>query len=870
MQILLTPTARLARNLARELAIGMTANGQTAWIPPRVYSFSAWLSQLRDDYFLDTNDNRVPIDAQQALVLWQSLIDGEVFIGEPQVAGLAQRSWRTVHEHDLEVPNQWQDLLLSEDSRRFKDWVGAYHTTCANQGLVDEWSFAAEIPYLVADGKFEVPDAIELIGFEMPMTPLQTKILAALEAAGTEITRRETSGREPTQPEILQFDEPDDELIGAALWARDLLQKNPIQSIAVVVPDLNGRVDQVDRLFRQIFNPPGFTLQRTGAEPWHISLGKPLADWPLVTDALVILALAHHRLSQPEANHLLRSPYISGWQDEAAARNQTLARLARRAPYDLTVNELQWALEQSGANSLAEHLTAWQTVRRESTDSTWPSKWAGRFQQELSSLGFGNGRTLDSREYQVLQRWHDLLEAFSALDVVTDTALSRRQALQMLTERAGSAIFRERNPGVPVEVLGVEEALGSQFDALWITTLDRDTWPGPTRRDALIPATIQSTIPRASSDGCLEQAQLELAGLLASAPITRGSFARGNDEAAIEVTALLPECPVQQANPRPAPAPARMAASYQDDRAPALEGASARGGTGVLRNQSSCPFRAFAERRLNATDLTPPRPGLDAGQRGTVIHKALEKFWSNLDGSADLAALKPMEQEQRILSAVEAALDEFTDRFRLTLTPAGRLLEQRRTERVLARWLEVERRRGEFSIIEHECDITLDLAGLILSGKIDRLDRLADGTTMLIDYKTGRTGKGDWFPEPRIADPQLPAYAVSMDPKPSAIAFARIRPEDLKFEGLADGDAGTPGVGALTDERHKFKELESWADLLQDWQTHLEALARDFSEGKAAVDPRKPSDCNYCHLHALCRIAERAPYDSMAQEHDDE
>ncbi len=549
MQILLTPTARLARNLARELAIGMTANGQTAWIPPRVYSFPAWLNQLRDDYFLDTNDDRIPIDAQQALVLWQSLIDREVFIGEPQVAGLAQRSWRTVHDHDLEVPNQWQDLLLSEHSRRFKDWVGAYHTACTNQGLVDEWAFASEIPHLVADGKLETPDAIKLIGFEMPMTPLQTKILAALEAAGTEISRRETPDREPTQPEIFQFDEPNDELVGAALWARDLLQKNPYQSIAVVVPDLNGRVDQVDRLFRQIFNPPGFTLQGTGPEPWHISLGKPLADWPLVTDTLVILALANHRLSQPQATHLLRSPYLAGWQDEADARNQTLAWLARRAPYDLTINELQWALEQSGANSLAEHLTAWQTVRRESTDSAWPSTWAGRFQEELSSLGFGNGRTLDSREYQILQRWHDLLEAFSALDVVTDAPLSRRQALQMLTERAGSAIFRERNPGVPVEVLGVEEALGSRFDALWITTLDDVTWPGSPQRDPLIPTALQAGVPRATSEGNLQQAALELDVLLASASTTRASFARGSDETALKVTPLLAAPRIELAPP---------------------------------------------------------------------------------------------------------------------------------------------------------------------------------------------------------------------------------------------------------------------------------------------------------------------------------
>ena len=69
----------------------------------------------------------------------------------------------------------------------------------------------------------------------------------------------------------------------------------------------------------------------------------------------------------------------------------------------------------------------------------------------------------DSREFQVLQRWHELLESFSELDLVIEQPLSRSHALKTLSERAGSAIFRERDPGAVVEILGVEEALGASF-----------------------------------------------------------------------------------------------------------------------------------------------------------------------------------------------------------------------------------------------------------------------------------------------------------------------------------------------------------------------------------------------------------------------
>ena len=192
-------------------------------------------------------------------------------------------------------------------------------------------------------------------------------------------------------------------------------------------------------------------------------------------------------------------------------------------------------------------------------------------------------------------------------------------------------------------------------------------------------------------------------------------------------------------------------------------------------------------------------------------------------------------------------------------------------ERVLLRWLETEKQRLPFTVIEHEHDINFTFAGFTLNGKIDRLDRLVDDSILLIDYKTGgRTTRSDWFPEPRMVDPQLPAYAVAMDPRPGAIAFARVRPDALEFDGLADSDTGTPGVIALAAATHKFKELVSWHELLDDWQTHLEALAGEFRAGKAAVDPRKPTVCRHCHLRALCRLQERAPFDTLAEENGDE
>jgi len=601
-----------------------------------------------------------------------------------------------------------------------------------------------------------------------------------------------------------------------------------------------------------------------GVDPsWHVSLGKPLAEWSMVHDALTFLGMGSVSLTQPQINHLLMSPYLRGWQEDSSIYEAFLVFLAQNAPYELGFDELRGKLMEKGAETFTQSLISWLDARRTTPKIEWPSAWAILFERELSLLGYAEGRPLDSIEYQVLERWYQLIENFGRCDAVLHAPVSRGRALSMIRDHAQD-VFREQNRGVPVEIMGVEEALGSGFDGIWVTSLDNTTWPGPVSRDPLIPGHYQSEIPKATANGCLDRRRMELEGLVSSSSLVSGSFIREVDGISNECTALLKTCKVSESIPTSVTM-APLEIIEEDAFAPSLEGVSAKGGTGALRDQSICPFRAFAHRRLGALEVSVPKPGIDNMVRGTYVHKALEQFWREIDGYEDLIQLSKESIREKIYTAVEQTLDAVTREFKYRLLPKSKNLECFRITRILERWIEIEKERGWFKVCANESSIEVNLAGIQFKGKIDRIDKMPDDSFVLVDYKTGNTSKKSWLPQSRIEEPQVPAYAVTFSGPVGGVAFARLRPDDLRFDGISDVSFEIPGVENISDLKD-FNE-NSWEDLMTEWRGVLEVLAEGFKSGIAEVWPREKKVCKACHLTGLCRIYEQR--EILSREDDD-
>ena len=160
----------------------------------------------------------------------------------------------------------------------------------------------------------------------------------------------------------------------------------------------------------------------------------------------------------------------------------------------------------------------------------------------------------------------------------------------------------------------------------------------------------------------------------------------------------------------------------------------------------------------------------------------------------------------------------------------------------------MERGREPFTVESLEGDAQLArFAGLDLKVRLDRVDRLADGSRVLIDYKSGSAAV-DWRGD-RPDNPQLPLYALLQPHALVAVAYGKV-------------NAADPGFLAETERRDVFKpagkvtlleEQASMAALLAIWSQRMEALAAAFVAGHAEVAPTARA-CRSCALQGLCRV----------------
>ena len=667
-----------------------------------------------------------------------------------------------------------------------------------------------------------------LAGFDR-LTPEADALIAALRERGTHVEQA-PAGTSADDVRILACEDPDAELRTAGAWARSQLDRDPQARVAIVVSGLEQEADRAGRQVREGFVPGWQYAPGRQRESANISFGRRLQDYPAIEVALLLLRWTHSAIAGRDVSLLLRSPFLGLADTDGRAR---LELELRRMPDREWTPEL--LLPALGGREQAVDASDWlarlailaETVRSRRQEAS-PAEWAAVIDGLLDDFGWPGAAPLESADFQLVNRWRDLLNELAKLELVMPQT-NLGHAVGQLRAMAADTVFQPEREGAVVEVLGPLEAAGMEFEQLWVAGLTASQWPPPGRPMALISRRLQRHygMPDADPDDTAAYAKRVIDRLLASAGSWVGSYPCRSGDAVETRTALLgdvaeshaPDDPGWHARQLCDRAAARI---LHDDPVPAVSpGESLAAGAAVVQWQMTEPFSAFALARLGVSALQPIAPGLSSILRGNLIHTAAFHLYAERPSQADIRDWLEEEIAHRIDTAVNRAFPRY-ERYADGVLKALFALERQRVSRLLHELVDVDRQRERFSVQDVERSMQIDLGAVRLRLRIDRIDRFDDGAVAILDYKTGVRRKFlDGSGEP--VDAQLLVYAFAVEEPVAALGFYNIDSRETSLDA-----SGRDAMGA-----------ENWQLSLERWQQAVAAAAAGFAAGDVRIRYRQ-------------------------------
>lgn len=441
--------------------------------------------------------------------------------------------------------------------------------------------------------------------------------------------------------------------------------------------------------------------------------------------------------------------------------------------------------------------------------------------------------------------WQEFCDEFKALQNLTAKVSGQAFIALFLNAIIQCDLPSNLPPQPNCHIVGVLEAVMLPVDQVWLLSADTTHYRTQKAQSLFLPKTLLIEFGvSVSLEAVYHYGQNLLAGICRD-KIVQASFVgieRGEEKHLSRLILATQEQIVK--HKKPVKIAKKELELLQPIPLPIDQVQLVKGGATLLKEQAECPFKAFAHYRLGLRELTLGRAVLDPMQKGLIVHAVLEKIWEQLKSQHALLNLTEEEREHLIASQVDLTLGQLNMAGRKKLIQK---LERARLINLIRAWLKQEALRPPFSISGTELNELVTLGSLQFKIRLDRVDTIAEGKKLVIDYKTGEVSAKSWLEE-RLTEPQLPLYAV---------AHAA---EGALFASLKVGKMGF--VGIVKERSEAFDRVQvleggkDWASQRAKWREQLEALAEEYQSGELQVAPIDQKACLYCDLASLCRIKE--------------
>jgi ATP-dependent helicase/nuclease subunit B len=790
--VVVVPTKQAGRRLREALAAHASASGQAVF-PPRVLtpealiapvpgsasrleSLLAWARTLQAADFAHCRDV-FPTDPPAQSLSWGLRVADQLLSVQATLAEAGLRLADVSGRAGEGLPETARWLQLGELER-------AYDARLQERGLRD--AQADKIASSRQAPAAAVRERLVVVGAPDPM-PLA---LAALEA------------RAAVQPvDILVF-APADAAAAFDGWGRPLAAswQNRILDLA----DFDARVrlcadppEQAEEIamLAEAYRPPEgllaigvadlelapaleSALLRRGFETFNPE-GRP--RWQ---DALYHLAAALAELAREPifeaVESLGRSPAILDFLSSRLGAEFSAARWlegldelrARHLPADLA-GARQQAAELERFPLLAPALAEIEILRAGLAGPVFTAAATAPLQAIYAGRQLQLAHPADARLGEGAEAWASLVAQCGAAAADLPAADCWELALRLFRE----GMVADEKPAGALELQGWLELLWEDAPHLVVGGMNDGSVPDAIAGDAFLPESLREKLGlKTNADRLARDAYLLQALASSRAGAGRLDLLFGKASAAgdpLRPSRLLLRCADADLPARvdalfrplqPSGAPLAWTRAWRL-KPPADTAVPSRVAVTALRDWLTCPFRFYLRHVLDLRPFDAAKSELDDLDFGTLCHAALEAMGRRPE-------LRECADPVRLREFLSAELDRrIRARFGENLTVP--LVVQREAARQrLGQAAAVQARECEagWRIIDVERKIGLQIEGLQVSGKIDRIDRhLETGAIRVLDYKTSDTAKAPrevHLRVPRSDETPLPETVYAGESKP--------------------------------------------------------------------------------------------------------
>lgn len=806
------------------------------------------------------------LSAKQADYLWYLVIQHvyahDKLFNKLKTTDHAIQAWKYLNDWLIEQPINHEG---NANAILFLKWLKAYQSMrkqimvrngLSNTPCIDDYELGNFLINHTRATDYLKCHQIIYVGFDT-LTPLFQRFLylCSLQGIESRAWSLETHFTDNTPTSVTTFSKAhtESQFQQVVFQIKSYCERFPQAQIGVICHDLQMQRARLKRLFdHTLLND---SQQKTSGhhtdKPYTISGGDGLAGITVIDHALRLLNLKNTRAFE-DFSILLASPYILGYKNHLNVRLAVEQQLRTQAFKEITLDQLPYfqALKKLDA-PLHDRL-----IRLIDTPFNVKQSWSQHFEQIVEMLHFFGwpGQSLSSHDYQAVKQFYEILSELPQYNLIK-SEITYHEALTWLNHLVREKQFQpESNATARIHILGHLEASQLYFDHTWLVNMGEFQWPDMSAPNPYLPLGLQKMhhMPHATVERELEVTKSITKRMLSQAQSLTISFSHWYEQNQQKLSPLiqmyLPSTVTSLSQDTDEIAEAVNVAIEPDCLAELQHDHNISGGSELLKSMAQCPFRAQLKYRLNVEEYAFAKMPFNPLQKGIMVHRILYYFYNKIGCSQQLTQMTDQKINDWLTECIQKVISDYNP-ILFHYQPVLEL-EKERLYQLIRQWVDHELTRANpFKIAACEQKIDMTINGVTLTLKVDRVDHLACGSYVVIDYKTsGNLVIKNWFDQ-RVSEPQLPLYALYFDA--DAIAYAQINANKISFHTLGC----VPDIikANLPEDINKTTRgvFTSWQELKAHWRKTFQKHISDFKTGDIAIRPGK--HCNHCSFMEICR-----------------